>query len=65
MLRVFTANRPFTNQEHHDPKARYVDIPLSGSGKFVQIHIVRADGNSWTLISEVVFEGRISRDQAP
>ena len=57
--------RTTTPEEKQDRNARYFDVPLNGSGKFVQVHLIRADANSWTLISEVLFEGRISRDQAP
>lgn len=57
--------RTTTPEEQQDRRARYVSVPLRGSGQFVRIHLIRADPKAWVLISEMRFEGRVSRDQAP
>jgi hypothetical protein len=57
--------RTATPEEEQDRKARYVSVPLRGSGQFVRIHLIRGDPNAWLLISEIRFEGQVSRDQAP
>lgn len=57
--------RTTTAQDRADHRARFIDVPVRGSGKFVRVHVIRDRPNDWTLIAEVRFEGRISRDQAP
>ncbi len=57
--------RTTTPEEQRDGKARYIDIPFRASGHAVRIHLVPASAEAWTAISEVQFEGRTSRDQAP
>ncbi len=57
--------RTATPEDLQDTKARYIGIPMRGSGQFVRIHLIRSDPKAWLLISELRFEGRVSRDQAP
>ena len=57
--------RTTTAEEATDREARFIDVPVNGSGKFVRIRLQRARPSAWILIAEVKLEGRISRDQAP
>jgi F5/8 type C domain len=54
-----------TSQERQDPKARYVNIPVNAMGKYVRIHLIRADPSAWVVISDILVEAHIARDQAP
>jgi hypothetical protein len=43
--------------------ARFIDIPVNGSGRLVRIHLVRAPSSMWLLVSEFHFEGETAEHQ--
>jgi discoidin domain receptor family protein 2 len=53
-----------TAAEKTDHTARFIDIPVNGSGRLVRIHLVRARPSTWLLVSEFQFEGRTAEHQA-
>lgn len=55
--------RTTTPEEQQDRHARYLSIPVNASAYFVRVRLIRSDPRSWILVSDVRFEGRISRDQ--
>jgi hypothetical protein len=55
--------RTSTPEERRDQSARYLEIPVNGTGRFVRVHLARADDAPWLLISEIAFEGETAVHQ--